>query len=95
MKRLAAYCGPAAPADPAYMELAREVGGTLARRGIGVVYGGGRLGLMGAVAGAALAAGGTDEGEPGLRPYGDGYYLAYVRDPAGNKLSAFYKPKAR
>jgi catechol 2,3-dioxygenase-like lactoylglutathione lyase family enzyme len=43
---------------------------------------------------AALAAGGTDEGAPGLRPYGDGYYLAYVRDPVGNKLSAFYKPGA-
>jgi len=41
---------------------------------------------------AALAAGGKDEGAPGLRPYGDGYYLAYVRDPVGNKLSAFYKP---
>jgi catechol 2,3-dioxygenase-like lactoylglutathione lyase family enzyme len=41
---------------------------------------------------AALAAGGTDEGAPGLRPYGEGYYLAYVRDPVGNKLSAFFKP---
>lgn len=58
MKRLAVYCGSATPADPRYMELARGVGGELARRGIGVVYGGGRLGLMGAVAGAALAAGG-------------------------------------
>jgi uncharacterized protein (TIGR00730 family) len=58
MKRLAVYCGSATPADPRYVELAREVGDTLARRGIGVVYGGGRLGLMGAVAGGALAAGG-------------------------------------
>jgi uncharacterized protein (TIGR00730 family) len=58
MKRLAVYCGSAAPADPRYVELAREVGDALARRGIGVVYGGGRLGLMGAVAGGALAAGG-------------------------------------
>ena len=41
---------------------------------------------------AALANGGSDEGAPGVRPYGDGYYLAYVRDPQGNKLSAFYKP---
>jgi catechol 2,3-dioxygenase-like lactoylglutathione lyase family enzyme len=37
---------------------------------------------------AALAAGGTDEGAPGLRPYGDTFYAAYVRDPDGNKLSA-------
>ena len=43
---------------------------------------------------AALAAGGTDAGAPGLRPYGEGYYLAYVRDPLGNKLAAFYKPSA-
>lgn len=43
---------------------------------------------------AALAAGGADEGAPGLRPYGEGYYLAYVRDPMGNKLSAFFKPEA-
>ena len=58
MKRLAIYCGSATPADPVYIEAARAVGTELARRGIGVVYGGGRLGLMGAVADAALAAGG-------------------------------------
>jgi uncharacterized protein (TIGR00730 family) len=58
MKNIAVYCGSATPADPRYIELAREVGDTLARRGIGVVYGGGKLGLMGAVASGALAAGG-------------------------------------
>ncbi|PKP92645.1 MAG: TIGR00730 family Rossman fold protein [Alphaproteobacteria bacterium HGW-Alphaproteobacteria-16] len=58
MKRLAIYCGSATPADPVYVENARFVGRTLAERGIGVVYGGGRLGLMGAVADAALEAGG-------------------------------------
>ena len=58
MKRLAVYCGSATPADPRYVDLARDVGDALARRGIGVVYGGGRLGLMGAVASGALAAGG-------------------------------------
>lgn len=58
MKRLAVYCGSASPADPRYVALAREIGTELARRGIGVVYGGGRLGLMGAVAGGALDAGG-------------------------------------
>ncbi|WP_010161617.1 TIGR00730 family Rossman fold protein [Sphingomonas sp. PAMC 26617] len=58
MKRLAVYCGSASPADPVYIESARQVGRTLAERGIGVVYGGGRLGLMGAVADAALEAGG-------------------------------------
>jgi uncharacterized protein (TIGR00730 family) len=58
VKRLAVYCGSASPADPRYLELATTVGRTLAERGIGVVYGGGRLGLMGAVANGALGAGG-------------------------------------
>ena len=58
MKRLAVYCGSATPEDPIYIETARMVGRSLAERGIGVVYGGGRLGLMGAVADAALEAGG-------------------------------------
>jgi len=58
MKRLAVYCGSATPADERYLECAREVGRTLAERGIGVVYGGGKLGLMGAVASAALDHGG-------------------------------------
>lgn len=58
MKRLAIYCGSATPADPLYIDTARAVGTMLAERGVGVVYGGGRLGLMGAVADAALAAGG-------------------------------------
>ncbi|HTG37614.1 TIGR00730 family Rossman fold protein [Sphingomonas sp.] len=58
MKRIAVYCGSATPADPTFLECARLVGRTLAERGIGTVYGGGRLGLMGAVADSALAAGG-------------------------------------
>ncbi len=58
MKRLAVYCGSATPDDPRYVALACEVGAALASRGIGVVYGGGRLGLMGALADGALAAGG-------------------------------------
>ena len=38
---------------------------------------------------AALASGGTSEGEPGLRPqYNDDFYAAYVRDPDGHKLAA-------
>ena len=56
MKRLAVFCGSATPEDPRYVALAREVGEALARRGIGVVYGGGKLGLMGALADGALAA---------------------------------------
>ncbi|MEY4270911.1 MAG: hypothetical protein RLZZ58_2127 [Pseudomonadota bacterium] len=58
MKRIAVYCGSATPADPVYIDSARHVGARLAARGIGLVYGGGRLGLMGAVADAVLAGGG-------------------------------------
>jgi uncharacterized protein (TIGR00730 family) len=58
MKAIAVYCGSATPADPVYIEAARNVGHALAQRGITVVYGGGRLGLMGALADSALAAGG-------------------------------------
>jgi uncharacterized protein (TIGR00730 family) len=59
MKRLAVYCGSASPEDPRFEELAMDVGRMLARRRIGVVYGGGRLGLMGALAAGAL----LEEGE--------------------------------
>lgn len=58
MNRLAVFCGSATPPDPAFVALAADVGRTLARRGIGIVYGGGKLGLMGALASAALAEGG-------------------------------------
>jgi catechol 2,3-dioxygenase-like lactoylglutathione lyase family enzyme len=45
---------------------------------------------------AALAAGGYDEGAPGLRPhYAADYYAAYVRDPDGNKLQAVYYANER
>jgi uncharacterized protein (TIGR00730 family) len=59
LKNIAVYCGSATPADPRYVELGYHVGKTLAQRGIGVVYGGGRLGLMGAVASGALDNGGS------------------------------------
>lgn len=58
INRLAVYCGSASPQDPRYLQLAYDVGRGLAERGIGVVYGGGRLGLMGATARGALEAGG-------------------------------------
>lgn len=58
MRRLAVYCGSRFGSDPAFTDAARQLGHTLATRGIGVVYGGGKFGLMGTVADAALAAGG-------------------------------------
>ena len=56
--RIAIYCGANAGADPGHRQAAQALARHLAGRGIGIVYGGGNVGLMGAVADAALAAGG-------------------------------------
>jgi uncharacterized protein (TIGR00730 family) len=56
--RLCVFCGSSTGLDPAFASAARALGTELARRDIGVVYGGGNVGLMGIVADAALAAGG-------------------------------------
>ncbi len=56
--RICVFCGASAGHDPRHAGLARSVGAGLARRGIGLVYGGGRVGMMGALADAALEAGG-------------------------------------
>jgi uncharacterized protein (TIGR00730 family) len=58
LRRIAVYCGANVGQDPAFREAAEAVGRTLAARGVGIVYGGGGVGLMGVVADAALAAGG-------------------------------------
>ena len=52
------YCGSSSRVNDVYKDAARRLGAGLARAGIGVVYGGGRVGLMGILADAALAAGG-------------------------------------
>lgn len=54
---VAVYCGARAGLDPAYAHAARTVGRLLGERGLGLVFGGGRVGLMGIVADAALEAG--------------------------------------
>ncbi len=58
MLYVAVFCGARSGHDPRYVEVAEAVGAGLARRGLGVVYGGGHVGLMGVVADAAMAAGG-------------------------------------
>ena len=58
LRRICVFCGASPGHDPAFAALARSVGSGLAERGIGLVYGGGRVGLMGVLADAALAAGG-------------------------------------
>ena len=59
MQRLCVFCGSNAGSNPVYRAEAEKLGRLLAKRGIELVYGGGNIGLMGAVADACLEAGGT------------------------------------
>ncbi len=58
IKRICVYCGSSFGADPAYQQEARSLGALLAKRGIALVYGGGKVGLMGEIARAVIAGGG-------------------------------------
>jgi uncharacterized protein (TIGR00730 family) len=58
VKRLCVFCGSSVGVRPAYARRAREMASELCRRGIGVVYGGGGIGLMGVLADETLALGG-------------------------------------
>ena len=60
--RLCIFCGSSAGLNPRFADITRVLGGELARRGIGVVYGGGNVGLMGVLADAVLEAGGEIAG---------------------------------
>ena len=59
IRSVCVYCGSSIRVDEIYTAAAADLGTLLAARGIGVVYGGGRVGLMGIVADSALAAGGA------------------------------------
>jgi len=61
MKNIAVFCGSSI-GNGNYKDIAHQLGRTLAQNGLGVVYGGAKVGLMGAVADGALAAGGTVTG---------------------------------
>lgn len=56
------FCGSQPGARPEYIDVARELGAVFARRGLALIYGGGHVGMMGALADACLAAGGTVTG---------------------------------
>jgi len=58
MKRICVFCGSSRGGPEHYAAAAAQMGALLATRGLGLVYGGGKIGLMGVVADAALAAGG-------------------------------------
>ncbi|MDE0215415.1 MAG: TIGR00730 family Rossman fold protein [bacterium] len=57
-RRVAVFCSSSLGTEPGYAALAADLGERLANEGVGVVFGGGRVGLMGVVADAAMAAGG-------------------------------------
>ena len=58
LRRVCVFCGSSSGHNPGFRRLAERLGRVLAGQGLGLVFGGGRVGLMGAVADAALAAGG-------------------------------------
>ena len=58
LKRICVFCGSSLGVRPAYRQAAQQLGELLAERGIGVVFGGGAIGLMGVLADAALSKGG-------------------------------------
>ena len=62
MQSICVFCGSNIGANPAYAEAARDLGRRIAGRGLRLVYGGAKVGLMGALADAALAAGGQVTG---------------------------------
>ena len=60
--RVCVFCGSKSGVNEVYANAARDFGRVLASRGIGLVYGGGRVGLMGTLADAAMMAGGAEVG---------------------------------
>lgn len=62
LRNICVYCGSGSGSDPAYVDAARTLGKTMAEAGVGLVYGGGSLGLMGEVARTVLANGGRVTG---------------------------------
>jgi uncharacterized protein (TIGR00730 family) len=100
IRKICVYCGSGVGTDPAYAEAAREFGAVLARNRIGLVYGGGGDGIMGALAHAALDNGGTVTGiipefltrrEHALR---DAQELIVTRDMHERKWLMFEKADA-
>jgi uncharacterized protein (TIGR00730 family) len=83
VRRICVFAGSSPGARPVYTEVAQALGGELARRGLGLVYGGASRGLMGVVADAALAAGGE---VIGVLPRG-----LFVREVAHQGLTELFE----
>src|SRR5687767_10688084 len=82
MNRICVFCGSNDGMRPSYVDAARRLGVALVRRGIGLVYGGGRVGLMGTIASTMLAEGGE---VVGVIPHG-----LMVREVANQGVSELH-----
>lgn len=93
MRRICVYCGSNVGARPEYADAARAMGHALVARGLGLVYGGGSVGLMGVIADTVLAAGGE---AIGVLPRG--LFSAEVAHPgltAMHEVASMHERKAR
>jgi uncharacterized protein (TIGR00730 family) len=93
MQSVCVFCGSSSGADPAYVEAANALGRLLAAEGLTLVYGGACVGLMGAVADAALAAGGKAVGV--LPDFLRRKELAHPRLTELHVVSSMHERKAR
>jgi uncharacterized protein (TIGR00730 family) len=62
IRRISVFCGSGSGSDPAYTNAAKKLGALLVKKDIGLVYGGGKIGLMGVIAGIVLKYGGRVTG---------------------------------
>jgi uncharacterized protein (TIGR00730 family) len=92
-RRVAVYCGSADGTNPAFLAEARALGAAIAARGLGMVYGGANVGLMGAVADAALAGGANVIGV--LPAVLEGREIAHMRLSALELVPTMHERKAR
>jgi uncharacterized protein (TIGR00730 family) len=100
IRSVCVYCGSGPGGDPAFEAAAQELGRTFAESGIRLIYGGGSLGLMGAIASAVLESGGQVTGIiPGFlrareKPFGDAQELIVTRDMHERKRLMFERADA-
>jgi len=92
ISRAAVYCGSSSGTEPEYRNAATELGRALARAGIGLVYGGAAIGLMGAVADAALSGGAE---AIGVLPHVLSEEIAHTRLTSLERLPTMHERKAR
>ena len=100
IRNICVYCGSGPGTDPRFIRDATALGGMLADSGIGLVYGGGSVGLMGAISSAAIAKGGNVTGvipeflSGRERPMADEQELIVTRDMHERKRIMFERSDA-